>query len=774
MKALKTLSTCIGASALLLAVAHTAPAQQAISLNFASDVGAFESPPTTATAVGANTAGVVPVGNWNDIPLAQQTTLALKDSLGATVSGLTLSTAQTFVFSPSAYDSWATNNNFTSAGDNAMMRGHIYHPVGNGPVDLTFNGTIPYTNFDVYVYYHGGSVAQTTRFSILDGSGASLGLSQLGKEVTGGAVQSSFVQSDGTGGNAANYVKFSNLTSASVPTNFRVRVGEGAYPLINGVQIVNTASANPPTQLAYAVVPGIGAVGVPFTVTVGARDADGLSAVVTSDTTITLSVASGSGSLSGGTTTGIILKDTSGILIPGVVYDTADTMTLTATATSGMTGLTPVTSGDIVFALPPSKLVYTSVPATGAPGIPFSVTVQAQDADGIPRNVPSATTITLSKASGGGTLSGTLAGTIPGGANSVTIATPVYSAQDTMTLTATATSGMTGLTPATSGDIVFSKLVKTDLTTDPNNPIIKWTSSDGTTATGAWTVPAGVSSVSVIIVGGGGGGGQECGGGGGGGGVIYNTSFAVTAGSPLTVTVGGGGARGYNGNNPIPLPGGNGSNSVFDTLNAIGGGGGAASSLGTPGSDGGSGGGGAGYYDLTLHNTQSTAGGSGSQGNAGGYGYYVNPGAKGGGGGGAGGAGTDAFSGGNGGGGVLCPIDGNYYGGGGGGGSYQVAAGTGGSGGGANGLEGITAWSASGAPNTGGGGGGGSAGNGRGGAGGSGIVIVTYSTAPPVVTTPFEDWVGNPSPPGYGLTGDNATVTTPKWMQTPTATTRTT
>ncbi|MCX6880402.1 MAG: hypothetical protein NTW21_42340 [Verrucomicrobia bacterium] len=116
-----------------------------------------------------------------------------------------------------------------------------------------------------------------TRFSILDGSGASLGLSQLGKEVTGSA-QSGFVQSDGTGGNAANYVKFSNLTSASVPTNFRVRVGEGAYPLINGVQIVNTASANPPTHLASAVVPGIGAVGVPFTVTVEARDADGLSA----------------------------------------------------------------------------------------------------------------------------------------------------------------------------------------------------------------------------------------------------------------------------------------------------------------------------------------------------------------------------------------------------------------------------------------------------------------------------------------------------------------
>jgi hypothetical protein len=47
----------------------------------------------------------------------------------------------------------------------------------------------------------------------------------------------------------------------------------------------------------------------------------------------------------------------------------------------------------------------------------------------------------LSKASGGGTLSGTLTGTIPTSGNSVTISTPVYSKSDTMTLTATATAG---------------------------------------------------------------------------------------------------------------------------------------------------------------------------------------------------------------------------------------------------------------------------------------------------------------------------------------------
>ena len=103
------------------------------------------------------------------------------------------------------------------------------------------------------------------------------------------------------------------------------------------------------------------------------------------------------------------------------------------------TGYVTVTSGA-------TKLVYTTVPSTGTAGTAFSVTVQSQDAYGNPADVSSATTITLSKTTGGGSLSGTLTGTIASGANSVTISTPVYSKADTMTLTATATAGMTGLT----------------------------------------------------------------------------------------------------------------------------------------------------------------------------------------------------------------------------------------------------------------------------------------------------------------------------------------
>ena len=169
-----------------------------------------------------------------------------------------------------------------------------------------------------------------------------------------------------------------------------------------------------------------------------------------------MSKATGGGTLSG-TLTGSIATSANSVTISTPVYSKSDTMTLTATATTGETSLTAATSGNIVFSAgPATHLAFTSVPITGTVGTAFSVTVQSQDANGNPSNPTSATTITLSKASGSGTLSGTLTGSIATTTNSVTISTPVYSAADTLTLTATATAGETGLTAATSGGIVFA------------------------------------------------------------------------------------------------------------------------------------------------------------------------------------------------------------------------------------------------------------------------------------------------------------------------------
>jgi len=291
----------------------------------------------------------------------------------------------------------------------------------------------------------------------------------------------------GTAVNNMNYISFASGSTATFTANNKVLADYQAYVTAGNIRIDGAVATwskfqvtgtgghilslvPPPTKLAITVPP-IGTVNSPFSVTVQAKDAGGTAQNVTSDTTVTLTQASGGGTLSG-TTTGVIFNGTSSVTISGALYDTADTMTLTASATSGMT-LTPITSSGITFAtayVPPTKLAYKTVPTTGTAGTEFSVTVEARDSGDTAQPVSSETTVTLTMASGGGTLSGTLTGIIPLGDTEVTISTLVYAKSDTMTLTATPTLGMTGLTPVTSGDIVFSPGVLDHFTISPAIP----------------------------------------------------------------------------------------------------------------------------------------------------------------------------------------------------------------------------------------------------------------------------------------------------------------
>ena len=105
------------------------------------------------------------------------------------------------------------------------------------------------------------------------------------------------------------------------------------------------------------------------------------------------------------------------------------------------------------------------------------------------------------------------------------------------------------------------------------------------TSSGTFSVPSGLSSVDVLVVAGGAGGAKSNGNGGGGGGaggLIYRPGFAVTPGGTISVTVGDGGAATTDGSPQ-------GSDSVFGTLTAKGGG--AGGQHGQAGNSGGSGGG---------------------------------------------------------------------------------------------------------------------------------------------------------------------------------------
>ncbi len=230
--------------------------------------------------------------------------------------------------------------------------------------------------------------------------------------------------------------------------------------------------------------------------------------------------------------------------------------------------------------------------------------------------------------------------------------------------------------------------------------------------TGTWNIST-LSTIQALVVAGGGGGGtstagQVPGGGGGAGGALTDATYTITP-KAYTVTIGAGGAATTNG-----------SNSVFDTITATGGGHGGNGSVN--GSNGGSGGGSGGKAAGT--------GGTGvaGQGYAGGTSALAEGGGGGGGGSAIGTAGNNP-NGGAGGTGLTSSISGSsveYAGGGGGGAEGGGTGGAATGGGGAGGNSGSPGSAAT--ANRGGGGGGGSGISQAGGAGSSGVVILSYPT----------------------------------------------
>ncbi len=248
-----------------------------------------------------------------------------------------------------------------------------------------------------------------------------------------------------------------------------------------------------------------------------------------------------------------------------------------------------------------------------------------------------------------------------------------------------------------------------------------------TPGTTTWTVPAGVTSISIAARGAGGGGstGTLAGWGSTGGqGAVVTTSLSVTPGDTLTLDVGGGGIGGASGNG---ISGGGGGSSDVnagtpDQIIAGGGGGGGAVDVAYGAHGGGQGNGG------TPNAASRTWGGCTAQGGSGGNGGTGQTGANdgGSGNGGQGGSGSSGAAGGigtgTGTGGTGTATCGSGSGGGGGGG-YGGGAGGNGSGGAGGGSTGPAGSTYSLAGNAGGGAGlnGAAAGN-----GGNGSIVISY------------------------------------------------
>lgn len=341
------------------------------------------------------------------------------------------------------------------------------------------------------------------------------------------------------------------------------------------------------------------------------------------------------------------------------------------------------------------------------------------------------------------TTTGALTGATSGSAYTYTLLAPddsgatptfsLYSGSLPTGLTLASTSGVISGTPTVGSNGTSSTFVVT--ATDANGTAV----NSGTLSlyvygpvitryTSSGTFTPGISqTITVALVAGGGSGGLYAGGGnvgsggGGAGGVVYAT-YAVTAGTTYTYTIGGGGAAIPRSGNTT-LHGNKGTNSTFTGFTtAVGGGAGGGSQISASGWNtspftgyGGSGGGGGESYAAA----QGTAG----QGNNGGTtpGQWCAAGGGGAGGVGSNSTGSSGGSGGNGGAGVTYLT--YTLGGGGAGGSGNGTGGTASSGGGNGGQN--TTPGGNGTAYTGGGGGGsGSNAGSDSGAGGSGCIII--------------------------------------------------
>jgi hypothetical protein len=283
------------------------------------------------------------------------------------------------------------------------------------------------------------NVSTNTDFSLSRGAGTAA----LGGTTTGTIAA-------GTNSFTVTGVTYNKAETISITATRTA--GDTLAPGTSGTFAVVAAAAS--KLVVTTISPTSPIAGSSFSVTIQSQDPFNNVSAVVANTSVSLQVFVGTGTL-GGTTTGTITSGTNSVTITGVTYTKAESgVQLTAHYVSGGNTLTDGQSA--AFTVQPgtaTKLAVTTIsptsPQAGATG--FSVTVQSQDANGNPSNVGSRTTFSLSLATGTGTLGGTLTGAINNGGNNTTTVTGVTytKAESGVSITATRTGGDT-LTPGTS------------------------------------------------------------------------------------------------------------------------------------------------------------------------------------------------------------------------------------------------------------------------------------------------------------------------------------
>jgi trimeric autotransporter adhesin len=326
---------------------------------------------------------------------------------------------------------FSTSNAYVCAYDPGASPSSAYVTWPHSDTSLQF-GTQPTNTAS------GASIVPAVTVQVLDSNGvvdtssaASVTVA-IGTNPVGGTLSGTLTQS------AVNGVAtFSNLALNRAGTGYTLTATSGSLTTATSSAFNVTGGAA--THLVYTTVPSTGTAGTAFSVTVQSQDANGNPASPTSNTTITLSKATGSGTLSG-TLTGSISTSANSVTISTPVYSAASTMTLTTAATAGETSLTAVTSGNIVFSA--GAIDHFAISAISSPqtaGTAFTITtITAQDT-----NNNTATSFTSTVTFGGTAgVTGT-SGTFTAGVLSGASVTPTVAGSG-LTLTVTDSSSHTG------------------------------------------------------------------------------------------------------------------------------------------------------------------------------------------------------------------------------------------------------------------------------------------------------------------------------------------
>jgi PKD repeat protein len=207
---------------------------------------------------------------------------------------------------------------------------------------------------------------------------------------------------------ASGTIDLSGISGSLVYIGFKYRYEPGSYRLwqVDNFSVTGIPSGSTATKLSVADVNNGASPSVltPFSVTVTALNDSNMPAAVSADTPVTLSLATGSGAL-GGVLGGVIQQGETSVTLTAVTYNIAETgVSISASAT----GLTSGTSAPFEVLNAANHLAFENIPAYGqisTPLTPFTVEARRPD-NTVDLNFTG--NITLSKASGPGTISGTL------------------------------------------------------------------------------------------------------------------------------------------------------------------------------------------------------------------------------------------------------------------------------------------------------------------------------------------------------------------------------